>query len=271
MQNNASKSRKPITKACDACRRRKTKCNGSQPCTGCLSANLACTFIAPRGQGGNRGPRATVLNDLRASSQDDADVDHRPDASPTGPTTAPIEDKPSVFEPFIEFYEDRIYAMVSLLPGDLLREEVKRMQFSSMSRGLMFAFCAYVANFGDLPGNTDWDLTQSSSVNPKTYYLDQALLFLQRNKVAQLDPRSVYTSFFLYGAYAGQGDYRQAWFYLREATTLYMMLKDEDRDWFDTKTRTRLFWILVVSERYAVFAPPFTCLCPQSYASRSVL
>ncbi|KAI4664683.1 uncharacterized protein J4E79_002981 [Alternaria viburni] len=27
------------------------------------------------------------------------------------------------------------------------------------------------------------------------------------------------------------------------------MLKDEDRDWFDMKTRTRLFWILVVSER----------------------
>jgi SP family general alpha glucoside:H+ symporter-like MFS transporter len=249
MQNIPVKARKVIPKACDACRRRKTKCNGSQPCAGCLSANLACTFDAPRGQGGNRGPRATVLNELRSISQNNfEDPQDVSSSSAITATATPVEFTQSVFGEFIGVYENRIYRLVSLLPVDVLRDEATRMQVSPISCQLIFAFCAYIANFGDTD-DASWGPTQSSLMNPKTYYLDHALLSLDRARVTQLDPRSVYISFFLYGAYAGQGNYRQAWFYLREATTLFMMLKDEDQDWFDKKTRKRLFWILVVSER----------------------
>jgi SP family general alpha glucoside:H+ symporter-like MFS transporter len=249
MQNIPVKARKVIPKACDACRRRKTKCNGSQPCAGCLSANLACTFDAPRGQGGNRGPRATVLNELRSISQNNfEDPQDVSSSSAITATATPVEFTQSVFGEFIGVYENRIYRLVSLLPVDVLRDEATRMQVSPISCQLIFAFCAYIANFGDTD-DASWGPTQSSLVNPKTYYLDHALLSLDRARVTQLDPRSIYISFFLYGAYAGQGNYRQAWFYLREATTLFMMLKDEDQDWFDRKIRKQLFWILVVSER----------------------
>jgi SP family general alpha glucoside:H+ symporter-like MFS transporter len=249
MQNHAPKTRKVTSKACDACRRRKTKCNGSQPCAGCLSANLACTFNAPRGQGGNRGPRAIVLNELRTIAQNDVDDAQNASLPPTVTVAAtPIEFTQSVFEEFIRIYEDCIYRLVSLLPIHVLRGESTRMQVSPIASQLIFSFCAYIANFGDITEDANWGPAWSL-VDPKTYYLDHALLSLDRARVTQLDPRSVYISFFLYGAYAGQGNYRQAWFYLREATTLFMMLKDEDEDWFDTKTRTQLFWILVVSER----------------------
>jgi SP family general alpha glucoside:H+ symporter-like MFS transporter len=257
MQSNAPKTRKSVTKACDACRRRKTKCNGSQPCAGCLSANLACTFVAPRGQGGNHGPRATVLNQLRANPQNDAVLANLQDVSPTTATTAAVNLTQSVFEAFISVYKNRIYRTVSLLPVDKLRKEAAQMLVSPTSRQLIFAFCAYIANFGDFSNDVDWEPVQSAQINPQTYYLDHAMLSLQRDRVIQRDTRSIYISFFLYGAYAGRGDYRQAWFYLRESTTLYMMLKDEDRDWLDTKTRTHLFWILVVSERYAGSSIPF--------------
>src|SRR5690242_7005435 len=71
-------TRKVIAKACDACRRRKVKCNGQQPCSGCISANLPCAYDSPRKQGGNRGARAVVLNELR-----EAQVKHAVTVSPT--------------------------------------------------------------------------------------------------------------------------------------------------------------------------------------------
>jgi SP family general alpha glucoside:H+ symporter-like MFS transporter len=191
-----------------------------------------------------------VLNELRTIAQNDAGTLQDASSSPTTTVTGtPVEFTQSVFEEFISVYENRIYRLVSLLPVDVLREEAIRIQVSPISCQLIFAFCAYIANFGHITDDANWGPVQSSLVNPKTNYLDHALLSLDRARVTQLDPRSVYISFFLYGAYAGQGNYRQAWFYLREATTLFMMLKDEDQDWFDRKIRKQLFWILVVSER----------------------
>jgi len=269
MQNTASRTvyRKQVAKACDPCRRRKTKCNGVQPCAGCLSAKLACTFNAPRGQGGRTGPRANVLNGLRAIPHNDADVFDPQDAAPTAVVTAAVELTREVFKTLVDVYEKRIYRIVALVPAERLREEFMQMQTSPTSRQLIYAFCAYMANFAEASTNANCGSTQSSQTHSQTYYLDHTLLSLQRDRITQLDHRSVYTSFFLYGAYAGRGDYRQAWFYLREATTLFMMLKDEDRDWFDMKTRTRLFWILVVSERYAKYFPSFLRLFPHFDAS----
>lgn len=273
MQNTVSRTvyRKQVAKACDPCRRRKTKCNGAQPCAGCLSAKLACTFNAPRGQGGRTGPRANVLNELRAIPHNDADVFDPQDAAPTAVVTAAVELTRDVFKTLVDVYEERIYRIVALIPAERLREEFMRMQTSPTSRQLIYAFCAYMANFAEASTNANCGSTQSSQTDSQIYYLDHTLLSLQRDRITQLDHRSVYTSFFLYGAYAGRGDYRQAWFYLREATTLFMMLKDEDRDWFDMKTRTRLFWILVVSERYAKYFPSFLRLFPHFDASWSII
>ncbi|KAI9014911.1 fungal-specific transcription factor domain-containing protein [Gaertneriomyces semiglobifer] len=41
------------TRACDTCRRKRTKCTGNQPCEGCISFGLACTYTAPQKK---RGP-----------------------------------------------------------------------------------------------------------------------------------------------------------------------------------------------------------------------
>jgi len=60
--------RKLVAQACDACRRREIRCNGLQSCASCRSAmpELPCHFTVTPKRGGNRGARATVLNELRA-------------------------------------------------------------------------------------------------------------------------------------------------------------------------------------------------------------
>ncbi|KAJ3178040.1 hypothetical protein HDU87_003818 [Geranomyces variabilis] len=54
--------RKRVTQACDACNRKKIKCNGSKPqCANCLQTNSTCTYART---GKKRGPRAGYIESL---------------------------------------------------------------------------------------------------------------------------------------------------------------------------------------------------------------
>lgn len=232
---------KKLTKACDACRRRKIKCNGSSPCPGCISAKLACTFLLPRGQGGNRGPRATVLNDLRAKQQENTTVASPTHLSPsfsvTAESTSTIEvllDQ-TTLDTFIDAYLANVHPVIPLLDAEIIQHEFAHANDSTLSNEFVLAFCSYIAHFGDVSdsGRSFLNAAQAQSQKIQT----------------SGDHHLVYISFFLYGAYAGYGDYRQAWFYLRQATTLFMMLGNEDQEWFDKRIRRRLFWVLLISER----------------------
>ncbi|KUJ18384.1 uncharacterized protein LY89DRAFT_47192 [Mollisia scopiformis] len=48
-----------VTRACDRCKRKKTRCTGKQPCTLCTQANLSCEFTAAY----NRGRLPSVIPD----------------------------------------------------------------------------------------------------------------------------------------------------------------------------------------------------------------
>ncbi|KAJ3020735.1 hypothetical protein HKX48_000265 [Thoreauomyces humboldtii] len=45
--HNVPLKRSRSTRACDTCRRKRTKCTGGQPCEGCFAFSLACTYTAP--------------------------------------------------------------------------------------------------------------------------------------------------------------------------------------------------------------------------------
>lgn len=255
MRHANGASRKIVAKACDACRRRKIKCDGAQPCLPCLSASLSCAFNSPRGQGGNRGARATVLNELRANQ----DYDDAPDHAQATPSTsleysvtttvANIAINQDEVEACTEIYLGRIHQVVPLLDAETLKAETSRTSTSLTSHQLMLAFCAYVANFGNFNDEPAYSSIQKKYISPGEHFLRAALSTPDLGRFVQPHPESIYISFFLYGAFAGQGNYRQAWFYLRESTTLFMMIKPGSHPWYTEETQTRLFWILVISER----------------------
>jgi SP family general alpha glucoside:H+ symporter-like MFS transporter len=244
-------TRKPVAKACDACRRRKVKCNGFQPCVGCSYANLACTFDAPRGQGGNRGARATILNELRAKSQNN----HTPTAA-SQPSSVLVEPASPVLADSdlvgncMDAYKAYIYPVVPLLDASLIEAQATRKDSSLPARHFVQAFCAYVSNFGRISSSSEGRFAATFTEDTGKHLLDAAIysqtLFIGPSATAL----SVYTSFFLYGACAGRGDYQRAWYYLREATTCFLMLRPKYDGWYDEKAQRCLFWVLVVSERY---------------------
>jgi SP family general alpha glucoside:H+ symporter-like MFS transporter len=235
-------TRKPVSKACDACRRRKIKCNGLQPCAGCNDANLACTFDAPRGQGGNRGARATVLNQLRGMSghhEMPSEVLQSPNLS-IEPSKPALSER-NVLDKCMAAYAAHVHPVVPLLDVEIVKAQALQAESSLVSQRFIRAFCAYVSNFRRVfEGSEVWSshlLNLALTNQPPTHSFSQP------------SPLAVYTSFFLYGASAGHGDYQQAWYYLREATTLFMMLRSTSEAWYNKKAQRCLFWILVVSER----------------------
>lgn len=146
----------------------------------------------------------------------------------------------------IDIYLTRIHHVVPLLNATVLQEQTAQVDDSRISLQLVLAFCAYVASFCNNDESKESGIQRSTS---GMNHLDVALAFQDLDRLTQPSPHSIYISFFLYGAFAGQGDYRQAWFYLREATTLYIMVKAEDAPWYDEQAQAFLFWIMVVSER----------------------
>ncbi|KAJ4994047.1 sucrose utilization protein SUC1-like protein 4 [Stagonosporopsis vannaccii] len=244
-------TRKVVPKACDACRRRKIKCNGQQPCSGCMSATLTCAYDSPRKQGGNRGARAIVLNELRGNQQRPVAEPQATVASesPHSPLTTAYPPETSFVQACIDAYTHRIHQVVPILTSHALETEVQLAETSAVSRQFVLAFCAYVANFGNALGENSLDQQGLSRGHIGRQSLKNALQAQNLGRITDPSPRSMLISFFLYGAYAGLGDYQQGWFYLREATTLFTMLKADAVSWYDQRAHSCMFWILLISER----------------------
>lgn len=66
--------------------------------------------------------------------------------------------------------------------------------------------------------------------------------------------RTIITAFLLYGCHIGLGNQRHAYYYLREATTLFTASAldgqaSNETDDEDLSADNKLFWLLLVSER----------------------
>ncbi|OUM68338.1 hypothetical protein PIROE2DRAFT_19864 [Piromyces sp. E2] len=67
-KNNTLKlKRKRSSKACDACHKKKIKCNGNNPCSNCIDAKIPCVF-SPRTK--KRGPRAGYIGIMEKKLRD---------------------------------------------------------------------------------------------------------------------------------------------------------------------------------------------------------
>ncbi|KAF2261348.1 hypothetical protein CC78DRAFT_500227 [Lojkania enalia] len=57
--------RKGTRRACDPCSVRKVRCDGNKPCSRCLAASWACTYLKTHGKSGPKGPRRTTEEAIR--------------------------------------------------------------------------------------------------------------------------------------------------------------------------------------------------------------
>ncbi|KAL2818584.1 hypothetical protein BJX63DRAFT_57827 [Aspergillus granulosus] len=243
-------SNKPITIACDACRRRKVRCDEQQPCSRCQSAGIACYTTSVRRKKGRQGASATVLQELRK-----APVHNETSSIPSPEITVTSAQfirqpgllSPSVVQSCADYFFSRMLGTVPILLPATFQRHVDRMAECLHSYCLVSAFCAFIFT---QTGYASCHNPENATVGLGRRFLDEAMAVRRH-----LDPFAAPTrygitiAFLLYGCQIGMGNQRQAYYFLRESTTLYTAGMLDQADAGVDDDAGNLFWLLLISER----------------------
>ncbi|KAI9813382.1 MAG: hypothetical protein M1826_002501 [Phylliscum demangeonii] len=261
-------------RACDACHRRKIRCEGKKPCKQCLPLSLICTFDAIPQRKGPKGPKARVISGIREEQQH-ATLAEVHSLSPFAPPTAgrvnrlslrpPWAPTPGLLSPDLvagctDFFFAHLYPTMPILQRQRFHaQHVVTMDASLESYCLVGSLCAFMMI---QPGMELADMARSDAPLPPNglaagrTMVDEVLRVRKGfDYVASPSVATVMTSFFLFACYFGLDQHKTAWFYLRESTTCAQMLDMHDENTYHSGDvvecirRRRLFWLLFVTER----------------------
>jgi hypothetical protein len=265
-----------VKRACDACHRRKVKCDGINPCRNCSASQLSCTYNAIPQKKGPKGSRAKVISELRETQRQtslSAKVQSRISGvnnnnSPPSPTLSPTPGlmTSEMVKDCLEFYFANMYPTIPILQRQRLEQQAIFMDSSLDTYCLLTSLCAFMMLQPgmSIPGGDPYGLESMPGANIVSATLLMEETLRVRKAYDYLDSpsfNSLCTSYFLFCCYFGLDLQEKAWFYLREATTLVHMIgmnKEEaylQYDNVEASRRRRLFWLLFVTERFVLSHP----------------
>ncbi|PHH75854.1 hypothetical protein CDD80_2019 [Ophiocordyceps camponoti-rufipedis] len=257
-----------VKRACDACHRRKVKCDGINPCRNCSSAQLSCTYNAIPQKKGPKGSRAKVISELRETQRQtslSAKVQNRINGIACPPTNPSLGPTPGLVTSELVkecalFFFDNLYPQVPVLDRHQLDQQLLYMEQNRDAYCLMTSLCAYIMlqpGMSMPPGDPySLDILPGANIISSQLLLEETLRV--RKGYEYLDAvtfNALVTNFFLFGCYHGQEMHDKAWYYLREATTMIHMAGMDKEDYYlqfdaaESARRRRLFWLFFLLER----------------------
>lgn len=258
-----------VKRACDACHRRKVKCDGINPCRNCSASQLSCTYNAIPQKKGPKGSRAKVISELREKQHQTSlttKVQNRIagiNSPPPAPNLAPTQGllTPELIRESVDFFFANMYSTMPILHRQRLEQQALYVEQSVDTYCLLTSLCAFMMLQPgmQMPSNDPFNY---ETMMPGTNIVTATLLLEETLRVRKgydlLDSPSLNTlctSYFLFAYYYGMELHDKAWFYLREATTIAHMIgmhKEEtylNYDSLEAPSRRRLYWLLFVTER----------------------
>ncbi|KAI8137187.1 hypothetical protein BJV82DRAFT_583919 [Fennellomyces sp. T-0311] len=113
------RKRLKVVSACGECRRKKTKCNGENPCTGCIKAKVECKYVT------SHKTRTFVRSPAMMMSTDKTQQHH---ASPQQPQQAHHQQQQQQQQPVsVEAIEERLGVIENILRA-LLKAQPSTLQ-----------------------------------------------------------------------------------------------------------------------------------------------
>jgi hypothetical protein len=268
----------PVKRACDACHRRKVKCDGLNPCRNCGTAQLGCTYNAIPQKKGPKGSRAKVISELRETQRQTslaAKVQNRMQGIPSPPMTPSQLPTPGlvtgeIVKDCLEFFFTHMYAQMPILDRRLVEQQVMYMEQNRDAYCLLTAMCAFTMlqpgkSMPATPGDPfGLDVSPLANITSSALLVEEALRV--RKGYDYMDSpdgcvslNTLATNFFLFACSYGIEMHNKAWYYLREATTMILMgnmHKEETYlkwDPVEAARRRRLYWLFYIAERaYAI-------------------
>ncbi|KAH7309605.1 C6 zinc finger domain-containing protein [Stachybotrys elegans] len=257
-----------VKRACDACHRRKVKCDGINPCRNCSSAQLSCTYNAIPQKKGPKGSRAKVISELRETQRQtslSAKVQNRMNGIPCPTTNQSLAPTPGLLsaelvKDCVNFFFDHLYPQMPILDRRLVEQQMLYMEQNRDAYCLMTSLCAFVMLQPgmSMPANDPFNLDMVPGANIISSQLLMEEAIRVRKGYEYLDSISLNvlaTNYFLFACSYGQEMHDKAWYYLREASTMIHMtgMNDEEHymkyDVSESTRRRRLYWLYYATER----------------------
>lgn len=264
--------RAQVSRACLRCRRLQKGCSESRPCQRCVKVGLGDQCVAAAGKAQSAK--------LHLPDPDDSSATSPPLLSPVvGLPILSTLDLPIPPQAFTSFPRESFQRHRNLLPSHVVDhcverffarlcptipilslgyvESLRRRITESSESGVeaycvLVGMCAMVFIQVEEPGSRRFSHVVGVDTNAAYgWTLLEEALAAHRNLARRSNPtlEHVLFTFFIYACHAALLHHSQAFFFLRETTTLFLLL---DLDMFQEPCRTlagRLFWVLVVSER----------------------
>lgn len=258
-----------VKRACDACHRRKVKCDGINPCRNCNTASLNCTYNAVPQKKGPKGSRAKVISALREDQKLQslsAQVQNRlngiagPPAVPSLAPTPGLLTGEMVRECF-DFFFANMYPHMPILNRQRIEQQATYMDQSLDTYCLLTSLCALMMiqpGMG-IPGGDPYGLDSMPGANivSSTVLIEETIRVRKGfDHTESPSLNTLCTSYFLFACYYGLDMHEKAWFHLREAATMIHILnlnREEayaQLDPVESSPRRRLYWLVFVTERY---------------------
>ncbi|KAI1637881.1 hypothetical protein F4809DRAFT_603004 [Biscogniauxia mediterranea] len=259
-----------VSRACPRCRRLQKACSDSRPCPRCTKAGLA------KECGGLTIPSQPPL----ATPNADAHPETASAASPVPVASSPFAslDMPTTPHAFTSFARELFQRQVDLLPPQVLehcsarfferlsptipilspeyvmnlRTRASPSEAGSEPYCVLVSLCAMVMlQVEDPSGNLFGDLVKADSNAAYGWLLLEEALAAHRHLTRKSTPSldHVLLLFFIYACHARLSHHSQAFFFIREATTLFLLVKPENLDKEAQELAGHLYWILLISER----------------------
>jgi hypothetical protein len=262
--------RAQVSRACARCRRLQKGCSESRPCQRCIRTGLAEQCLAGGVTPASTAPQSrfgsgTVVYELSTTSA----LITSPTLSTLGLggrthtnfaresfTRQPDLIPNLVLEQCAERFFLRLGPTIPILSPDYVSHLQRRMMESTEAGAeaycVLIGMCAMVLLQVEEPGGRRFgDLVTAETNAAYGWMLLEEALAAHRHLPRSSNPsfESVLLTFFIYTCHAALLHHSQAFFFLRETTTLYLLFKPET---LPDSTRTladRLFWVLIASER----------------------
>jgi hypothetical protein len=257
-----------VKRACDACHRRKVKCDGINPCRNCSASQLSCTYNAIPQKKGPKGSRAKVISELRETQRQtslSAKVQNRMNAINGPPPTPSLLPTAGLLtnemaKACVEFFFANLYPTMPIMHRQRLEQQSHYVDQNLDTYCLFTALCAFTMFQPGmvLPGTDPFgpESLPGANIVSGTLLMEETIRVRKGyDYIGAPTLDSLCTSYFLFGCYYGLEMHDKAWFHLREATTLAHMIgmnKEETYLQFDNieaSRRRRLYWLLFVTER----------------------
>ena len=256
-----------VKRACDACHRRKVKCDGINPCRNCSSAQLACTYNAIPQKKGPKGSRAKVISELRENQRQSslsAKIQNRMNgiANPNAATLAPTPGllTNDMIKSCIDFFFANMYPSMPILSRQRLEQDAMAMDSTVDTYCMLSSLCAFMMLQPGMsvPSADPYgpESIPGASIITATLLLEETIRV--RKGYDYLSNPTYYTlvtSYFLFACHYALDLKTKAWCSLREATTMVHLVgmnKEESYqsgDQGEAVRRRRLYWLLYAAER----------------------